>query len=303
VKVLIIGLGSIAKKHINALKELNANAELLALRSTPNTSEEKGVVNIYGWQDVPGDLSFILISNPTSEHYSTIKKCLNYKVPLFIEKPPMMSMDGVAELEKLIKYRDIKTYVAFNFRFHPLLVWLKENIAGKRVLEVNCYCGSYLPQWRPGVDYKQVYSAKKELGGGVHLDLIHEIDYVCWIFGYPLSVESKKSKISDLEIDVPDSAMYWLGYEAFNISIQLNYYRRDTKRQLEVVMQDNTWTLDLLTGTVFNSNKELIYSDDSPVLDTYLHQMRYFLNNREKGQEFMNDFSESTKALRICLAK
>ena len=91
------------------------------------------------------------------------------------------------------------TYTAFNLRFHPVIQWLKDNIESQNVIEVNAYCGSYLPDWRPDKDYRKIYSAQKELGGGVHLDLTHEIDFLLWVFGDPMSTMSTRRK---MEIDM-----------------------------------------------------------------------------------------------------
>ena len=65
-------------------------------------------------------------------------------------------------------------------------------------------CSSYLPDWRPGVDYRTVYSAHKALGGGVTIDLIHEWDYLVDLFGVPQKLYNFKGTYSDLEIDSDD---------------------------------------------------------------------------------------------------
>jgi predicted dehydrogenase len=184
-KVLIIGLGSIAKKHINALKIIDIHTGIYALRSDKEAKVCQGVTNIFSWEDIPKDINFVIISNPTSEHYKSIKQSIQLCVPLFIEKPPVMKLNDADELIKLIKGNNIRTYVAFNLRFHPVIQWLKNNLPLNKVIEVQSYCGSYLPDWRPEKDYRQVYSSQKKLGGGVHLDLLHELDYIRWIFGEP----------------------------------------------------------------------------------------------------------------------
>ena len=300
-KVLVIGLGSIARKHILALNVIENSPIIYALRSKRDTQQEENIINIFSWTEVPAKLDFIIISNPTSEHYKTIEKVITFGVPLFIEKPPLMKLLGAAQLLNKVHSNKVKTYTAFNLRFHPVLNWIKDNIADKRVLEVQAYCGSFLPEWRREKDYRNVYSGKKELGGGVHLDLIHELDYIRWIFGDPISFLSRISSISDLEIDSPDCAHYWLEYEKMNISVLLNYYRRKPSRTLEIVFSDDIWVADLLSGSIVDSSDRILFETEKNITDTYMSQMAYFINCIENDLPMMNDLDEAYHTLKICL--
>ena len=193
-KVLIVGYGSIAKKHTKVLKKIVQGVDIIALRNSGKSQQYNNIKSVYCWEDVDRDIDFIIISNPSSEHYSTILQAINFKVPLFIEKPPLATLDGADKLSEKITSGNILTYTAFNLRFHPVIAWLKKNLIKKRVIEVNAYCGSYLPDWRPERDYRAFYSAEKNLGGGVHLDLLHELDYIKYLFGLPLFSNSFLSK-------------------------------------------------------------------------------------------------------------
>lgn len=300
-KVLIIGLGSIAQKHISALKELVTDITLYALRSNKEANSLPGIINLFGWDEIPADISFIIISNPTMSHFETINEAIKLKVPLFIEKPPFMSVEGVDAVLDKIKEEGIQTYTAFNLRFHPIIEWLKANIKDRNVIEVQAYCGSYLPDWRPGKNFRETYSAKQEMGGGVHLDLIHELDYVMWIFGHPLKSLSAFSKFSNLGINSFDSAHYWLEYPKMGISILLNYFRKDPKRSIEVVMEDDTWSVDLLRGTIVNSGGDKIFQTEQSMKETYKSQMEYFLTNMTNAKPMMNNLDEAVRTLKLCL--
>lgn len=306
-KVLIIGLGSIAKKHIKVLKSIDNKVEIFALRSKKTNNFFEGITNIYSWDNIPKGLDFIIISNPPSMHYSTIKKCIKLKVPLFIEKPPLNSVTNSDKLLSLIKKYNVTTYVAFNLRFHPIIQWLKKNLDLKlnKIREVNIYCGSYLPDWRPGIDYRKSYSARKELGGGVHLDLIHEIDYTRWLFGEPLKGLSTLGKKSNLKINSYDYANYLLEYKNFFINIILNYYRRDSKRSIEIIFEDKTIYCNLIDNNIYDlTNNKLIYQEKNyDIIKTYYDQMNYFLKNVLKNKVNMSTLEESLKSLSLCLLK
>jgi len=126
-------------------------------------------------------------------------------------------------------------------RFLECIGFIKEKIQflnNRALNEVNVYCGSYLPEWRPGIDYKKSYSANPELGGGVHRDLIHELDYLYWLFGQPKAVNRFLRSQSSLAISSFDYANYLLDYDGFSANVILNYFRRDAKRSMELVFSD-----------------------------------------------------------------
>ena len=302
-RVLVIGLGSIAKKHIVALMNIYPDCEIYALRSSKSSPVIEGIKSCYALDEVPLDVKFILISNPTSLHLKTIKEVSHFGVPLFIEKPPIDSLNQIRDLEKLMKTLDVPTYTAFNLRFHPVVQWLKDNIEFHNVIEVNVYCGSYLPDWRPNKDYRKIYSAQKDLGGGVHLDLTHEIDYILWIFGDPKSTVSSKRKISNLEIDSVDSAKYWFEYESFTISLTLNYFRRDSKRHIEIVTDKTTLECDLISNKITDLRKDEVVFESRAfsTLDTYTDQMKYFIDCFETRTQPMNTLLESMRTMEVCL--
>ncbi len=301
-KVLIIGLGSIALKHIAAIGKILPNAEYYALRSDKNAQKKDGVISIFSLDELAEiAIDFAIISNPTAVHGETIKSLIPKNIPLFIEKP-LFSALGNEELLREIKEKQISTYVACNLRFLGSLQFVKAYIKDKRVNEVNSYCGSYLPDWRPGTDYRTTYSANKELGGGVHIDLIHEIDYIYWLFGKPEKVSRVFSNTSSLDINAYDYANYTLSLPKFNASIILNYYRRDAKRTLEIVMEDETLLVNLLENKVY-INEELLFEDSHTIADSYEAQLRFFINEVVLGKTVFNTVHEAYEILKICLQK
>ena len=302
-KVLIIGLGSIALKHIKALQELYPSVVIYALRRKGEPSKEiKGVIEVFDISEIKVDtLSFILISNPTAVHYETIKEVMVYKKPLFIEKPLFETLSNEAnDLVMEIERQGIPTYVACNLRFLESIAKIRELLVGKRVNEVNVYCGSYLPNWRPNVDFRKVYSANKEMGGGVHIDLIHELDSIYWLFGEPFHTQSFFSNKSSLDITAYDYANYLWEYNDFSISVVLNYYRRDSKRTLEILTDEGTYLVDLLKNTI-SYNEKLIFQSNQLPLQTYTAQMQFFVEEILNKQTKFNTFVEGYKVLKLCL--
>lgn len=302
-RILIIGLGSIAKKHVAAIRELEPEAEIYALRSSDDAPTYGNVVNIHSLADSVGKFDFAIISNPTSKHAETIERALELDIPLFIEKPVFGELGHEALLER-VRSRGVLTYVACNLRFLDSVRYLHDYVRShpeKRVNEVNVYCGSYLPEWRPGTDYRRCYSALPELGGGVHMDLIHDIDYICWIFGNPEESFGICRSVSSLGISSVDYANYTLIYPQFTATVILNYYRRDYKRTIEVVFQDCTWTVDLRRNEIKTEEGKVVYSGANTPLETYKAQMGYFLRLLREGKKAENDMESAYDVLKICL--
>lgn len=303
-KILIVGMGSIAQKHIQAIRSIEPEAEIFALRHSKNGKDINGIKSIYIWDDITFQPDFILISNPTSEHAITIEKAIEFNCPLFIEKPSLHTLEKADELLKQIQERHIITYVGCDLRFHPALNFIKSYLEKNKPIinEVNIYCGSFLPEWRSGVDYKKVYSSIPEFGGGVHLDLIHEPDYCYWIFGKPLDFRKYFSHKSSIDISAYDYANFLFEYPTFNAAIILNYYRKDTKRTLEIITNTKTIKLDLLTGEVLDSEGNLLFHSSNPSQEIYTHQMQHFLDCIKNKKESVNSFEESIDVLKLVLS-
>ena len=300
-KVLIIGLGSIAKKHIHALQSLQKEIHFTALRNSNKSPSYEQVTDVFSLEAVDlQSFDFFLISSPTHLHFRHLEQLLPLNKPIFLEKPPIFQLEHREALSTLFQAHSSLVYTAYNMRFHPAIQWLNDFSRRENILEINAYCGSYLPHWRPETDYRTHYSAHKQQGGGVHLDVIHELDYLVWIFGIPEQYTTQLAKVSDLEINSVDSAVYWLGYSDLIINITLNYYRKVPKRTVEVVTEDAVYTINLLDSTVYKDG-EPYQTFQSGIPETYVQQMKYFLALIQGKAPLMTSFGDALDLLNIAL--
>ncbi|MBN9300124.1 MAG: Gfo/Idh/MocA family oxidoreductase [Filimonas sp.] len=299
-KVLIVGLGSIALKHINAIRKIDSNATIYALRSSLKAETVDRVINVFSLNEVLSlDVDFIIIATPTALHKEAIQSLLILNKPLFIEKPVYHKID-IEDIIIQIRERGIETYVACNLRFLDSLQFVASTIKERVIQEINCYCGSYLPDWRNTENFRLSYSAQSELGGGVHLDLIHELDYLYWLLGKPNVSDKLLKSSSSLQIDAIDYANYRLIYKSFVANVVLNYYRRDAKRIFEIVFEDETWVVDILANHIF-ANGKLIFESSQKVIDTYYDQMTYFYNCVQSKTPSFNTIEDGINVLKICI--
>ena len=126
----------------------------------------------------------------------------------------------------------------------------------KILFNISVFCGSYLPDWRPGRDYRKTSSACANSGGGVLLDLSHELDLVRWIFGEPNIKFVKTGKFSNLSINTEDLLKLYGKIGKTNLSIDLNYYSKINKRTIFIDGKDFSMFADLVNNKIEIKNKK-----------------------------------------------
>lgn len=294
--ILLVGLGSIGKKHIRALQDIGVDATVYALRSGQSHESVDGVIDIATLADAPV-CDFAMVCNPTDMHADTIADLAPLGIPLFIEKPVVRHVSELATLQHL----NVPTYVACHLRHHPCLQYIREAIDDKEVHSMHAYCGSYMPEWVPGADWTKSFRADKERSGGVHLELIHEMDYCYWLFGAPSALHSALQNSGELGIDIIDTAHYELMYPTFSGQIDVNYTDRTPRRTLDITCSDSRWHVDILQFRVEKDGK-LVFSSDMTVQDVYASQMQYFLNCLHSRTSPMNSVQEAGEVLTLALS-
>lgn len=260
-RIVFCGLGSIAKRHLKNvctfLDERDDSYEIDLYRSSlkPLPEDIQPLVSkehLFS-EAIQKTYDVVFVTNPTSHHYETLRKFKAYTKSFFIEKPVFDS----TEVDESIfgELKDTDCYVACPLRYNPVLQYVKEHVNLKEVISARAISSSYLPEWRPGQDYRQCYSAHKDMGGGVGIDLIHEWDYLTWFFGMPEKCYSIQDKISNLEIDSDDIAIYIAKAGNKTIELHLDYFGRKSIRRLELYMPDDTILCDILKGSVIYQKK------------------------------------------------
>ncbi|MBV5341807.1 MAG: Gfo/Idh/MocA family oxidoreductase [Deltaproteobacteria bacterium] len=260
-RILIVGIGSIGKRHLRIARELFPDANIRVLRhqeclSIPEYAD--GCFSIIE-QAVEFLPQIAVIANPAPFHLSVAQQLVEVGVHLLIEKPLSTSIVGVNKLIETCHNQGLVLMIGYNLRYLPSLQKFRNlllNGAIGRVLSIRCEIGQYLPSWRPDIDYRQNVSARLELGGGVLLELSHELDYLRWIFGEVDWVKGTLSRQSTLEIDVEDTAHLILGFMHKDASFQLigtvnlDFIRHDTTRNCTAIGENRTLRWNGLTGVV-----------------------------------------------------
>ena len=293
---LFVGLGSIGTRHLNNLHALcqqrGVTLRADALRSDLARPLRPGAAERLHAQftgpDAPAalaryDLAFI--TNPTSLHAEALASLRGRAGALFIEKPIFAAEQTDTDLSALLAPGQ-KAYVAAPMRWCGTMLALKERLAAGvdgRPYCARVLCSSYLPDWRPGVDYRTVYSARKALGGGVTIDLIHEWDYLVDLFGAPQTLYNLKGQYSELEVDSDDVSLYIARWPHMLGEVHLDYFGRGYRRNIELFTPAGSLVADFGAGTLTLPDGSVQHCEED-VNTRYLREMAYFLDYAQSAE-------------------
>ena len=272
-KVLIIGFGSIGRRHAKILKK-NPNIKNVFVLTNQNCPSYIKIKSLREINKINPD--YIIISSETSKHFTQlnyIEKNFKNKI-ILVEKP-------LFEKNKKLTLKNNKVFVGYNMRFNPIIKKIRKIILNRKIWSVNVFCGSYLPNWRKNIDYSKSSSAIKKKGGGVLLDLSHELDYLRWIFGdFKIKYVINK-KISDLKINTDDFLCLTGKFKKkIYLQLNLNYFTREAKRQILIDGKDLSISANLI-------NKNITFYDKKK-----FNKIKYNFNRdytyKEQHQNIMN---------------
>ncbi len=330
-KILIMGLGGIGQRHLRNLRKLRGNdIDILAYDPRPNLPvltdqlkieegtnlEEK--YNLHIFPDIEQALAqrpeATFVCNPTSLHVPAAIRAAREDCALFIEKPLSHNLDQVDELISLVENRGLAAAVGYQMRFHPCLKRLHELIHEKmigRILSVRAEVGEYLPGWHTYEDYRHGYAARQDLGGGVILSQIHELDYLYWLFGMPRRIYALGGHLSNLEVDVEDTADILMECvvdgHPIPISLHQDYLQNPSRRSCEVVGDAGKILVDIkaLTVNVFDGQGNSIESDSYEGFQRnqqFLEELNCFLDGLQRKPMALVNLREGAQSLRMALA-
>jgi predicted dehydrogenase len=243
-KILVVGCGSIGKRHIRNLISINAGEIIACDTSKGKLDDVRTEFSIKTFSNIEEALNVdeytaAFICSPPSFHVTQALQLVNMGVHCFIEKPLSRDLTGVDELIELSSKKKKVVLIGYTIRFSFLLNKMKEMIDNQvigNILFLKASVGYYLPYWRPSEDYRKGYGAKAELGGGILLDASHEIDYIRYLAGEVTNVSSICKKLSNLEINTEDFAEITMHHEnGIYSQIHLDYLQSNYRRSCEVV--------------------------------------------------------------------
>jgi predicted dehydrogenase len=314
-KILIAGFGSIGRRHFHNLLALGER-DILFYRSGRSTLPDDELTGYVVETDLQAALSHrpqaVIVANPTALHLEVAIPAAEAGCSLFLEKPVSHTLDRLSELEAVVRRSRSKVLVGYQFRFHPGLRQVKllvEEGAIGRLVSARSHWGEYLPGWHPWEDYRQGYSARGDLGGGVVLTLSHPLDYLRWLFGEVASLWAFTGQLSGLELSVEDTAEIGLRFAGGELgSLHLDYCQRPPSHYLEIVGTGGSLRWDNADSSVnlYRLGQQGWSHYPAPAgferNTLFLDQMRHFLDLARGETPSLCTLQDGAQALRLALA-
>ena len=313
-KILIIGFGSIAKRHINNLIH-NINCEIIVYSRRKNIRflDHKKIMVLNSLEKCLLEKPDVaLITNETAFHIPMAIKMAKSGLDLFIEKPLSNSTNGIKTLQKIVKQKKLVTQMGCNLRFHKCIIKIRRLINQKKigkVISIQSENGSYLPDWHPHEDYRKGYASDRQLGGGIILTMIHDIDYLYWIFGNPKSIFSVSGKFSDLDISAEDYCSSIIEFKNnITAELHLDFFQRPEFRGCKIKGTKGViyWNSDKNEIRLFKNRKKVwevvLALKKFQRNEMYIDEIIHFLKCVKNRKQTINNLDEGIKTMKIALA-
>lgn len=308
--VAVIGLGNIANRHRKNLKQLFPNSKLVAMSASGRIPQETvsdcnvvvGEVN----ELIAHEVELAIVASPAPFHAKHALPLIEANIPILIEKPLSVSVADSELVQHAVDKHGTPVAMGYCLRYLSSAIAFKkllEQQAAGNIYNVNIEVGQYLPDWRPNKDYRNSVSANAELGGGVLLELSHELDYVQWLFG-SLDVKHAILRSGDeLSLDVEDCADIVAVCQGAIVNIHLDFLQRKPFRKCRVIGSLGTLEWDLIRNKItFASSKgdEVLYSEpDWDKNQMYLNMLTDFISKIQGREHFCIDVAEAKQSIEL----
>lgn len=316
-RFIVLGAGSISQRHIRNLRNLGHDIAAVFDPSSTRLSEIQHLAPSAFLTDREDeafrkDSDAAVIGSPTVFHVRQARTAIKLGLHVFIEKPLASTLEDTETLAREAEHSGRVVLVGCNLRFSPSLLLAKQLVDSGRIgrpLSVRAHCGYYLPHWRPTTDYREGYGARRETGGGIILDCIHEFDYLRWLFGEVTEVFCYAGKLSTLEIDVEDNADILLRFESGVVgNLHLDYLQRTYRRSCEIIGEDGVVVWDYIEQTVKLFGKtDRQFEVFAPNINTelnemFIEEMKHFVSCIAGQQRPALDAAGGRAVLQLALA-
>jgi predicted dehydrogenase len=329
-KFLICGLGSIGQRHVRMIQAVTqGQAEIAAYRSRKLDivisdkleatigCKPEDHYNLRSFDSMEAALAWkpdaVFVTNPISMHVATAIAAAENGAHIFIEKPLGCTEAGVARLMQLVQERKLACMVGYQQRYHPGYIRIKQLLdsgALGQLTSADLHFGEWLPGMHPYEDYRESHAARADQGGGVILCLSHELDMAYWLFGMPRTVHALGGHLSDLEIDVEDTADISLtcqqGGRELPVHVHLDFLQKPPRRYIHIVGSKGSLVFNYRTNclelNLRGAEPEVTLYDQFQRNDMFLQEVADFIRSGDSGQKPPIPLEEGAAVLAICLA-
>lgn len=317
-KALVLGCGSIGMRHIGHLRRLGV-ARVEAADPDPIACERARKQHGIFVRENPEEAlvglkpDIVLICTPADTHVPMAIKALEAGAHVFVEKPLSTTLRGIEPLIAKGQEDGRIVQVGYQLRYHPAMKATKRILESGRlgkILSAHAEFGLYLKKWWPDRDYRSSYMATVEKGGGLLLDVSHEIDLMIFFLGGVREVMAYGRKGSGLEIQGFDTIKILMKMEnTALVSLSMDCLQPTYSRGFALVGEGSALRWDCPLGRADRSAGNLEVCDagmddfqEVPLegeCDSYLEELRDFLSSVSTGKPPEVDLKHGQEVLRV----
>ena len=310
-EILIVGLGSVGRRHLTNLASIWDRIRLC--RTGRSTLPDADLADFPVDYDLEEALArrplAVIVSNPSALHLPVARAAAEAGAHLLIEKPLSHTLDGVDALDAVVTRRRLVALVGFQFRFNPGLQQVKGWIEGGAIGEVvnaQVHWGEYLPGMHPWEDYRISYAARADLGGGALLTFSHAFDYLRWLVGDIVDVAATGTRPAFLGVDVDTCVDVTLRFARGAVGhVHLDFVQQPHTHHLTIIGTEGTITwnhVDHAARRYSASSKqwETVTPPDGFERNwMFLDEMRHFVDCIRGEASALCTLADGREALRV----
>lgn len=307
-KILYVGLGGAGQRHLRVFNSILNKVENYAWRQTKKTptlnpdftvDTESSLEARYNLNEVSSidqalrlRVDLVIISTPTIYHYQLAKKFIEKGFNIVLEKPGCTTLSEAKELLRLSRKKKTKFLISFQRRFHPFIEKIQNYIVSGslgKVININAKVSSFVPEWHPYEDFRELYACKKSLGGGVLLTECHEIDLLNYLFGESKLKSASLKQESEYDIDVFDTAYLELQFQGIKAKLDISFMRKPAERKININFQNGSLLYDLDNHRLKVIKEGKIEFNETKKMkgdELFERQAEFFLNHLKPNYDY-----------------
>ena len=310
----IVGLGNMAQKFANAIKETN-NAKLLSISSL-NSEKLKSFANNFqidknyvfdSYNDLISckEIDAVYIATLNNTHLNLIKSCAENKKNILCEKPLTLNFDEANEAANYIAKHDVIFYEAIAYYSHGqtknLIALLNENKIGK-IISINSTFGFKEKRVNPK---SRIFD--KSLGGGAILDVgCYPLSLLNLISKNSKNIKFINAKGSFSSTDVDDSAEANLVIEDTIDSYVKISFKENLENKLIIkgengsLIVPNPWLPEMkshIDVNYVNSSYKKFFTSTKSLFGNQIQNVSANIESNKKKDDFLVNIEESLKIM------
>ena len=215
-KLLIVGLGSMGKRRARLARGMDASIQISGVDTTESRRTEAEGLGITAYASIgeavaADKFDAALVCTAPITHAAIISELLDAGLPVFTELN--LVSDGYEENMKKAREKGLPLFLSSTMLYRGETQYIKRQVeAFDKPVNYIYHIGQYLPDWHPWENYKNFFVGDKRTGGVREIFGI-DLPWLLDTFGLVKSLHVEKDKISQLEVDYPDSYFVTLRHE------------------------------------------------------------------------------------------